>query len=37
MKLFYSPLSPYVRKCLVTARELGLLVRGELEEGMSDF
>src|SRR5204863_7550506 len=30
MKLFYSPLSPYVRKCLVAARELGLHERIEL-------
>lgn len=24
MKLYYSPLSPYVRKCMVVAQELGL-------------
>lgn len=30
MKLFHSPLSPYVRKVLVTARELGLIDRIEL-------
>ena len=30
MKLFYSAASPYVRKCLVAARELGLHERIEL-------
>ncbi|NDI22998.1 MAG: glutathione S-transferase, partial [Betaproteobacteria bacterium] len=25
MKLYFSPTSPYVRKCLVTADELGLI------------
>lgn len=30
MKIFYSPTSPYVRKCLVVARELGLSHRIEL-------
>ncbi len=30
MKLFFSPTSPYVRKCLVTAMELGLTDRIEL-------
>ena len=30
MKLFYSALSPYVRKCLVVAHELGLRERIEL-------
>jgi glutathione S-transferase len=29
MKLFHSPASPYVRKCLVAARELGLADRIE--------
>jgi len=29
MKLFYSPLSPYVRKCMVVAHELGLADRIE--------
>jgi glutathione S-transferase len=29
MKLFYSPVSPYVRKCLVAAHELGLAERIE--------
>ena len=27
MKLFFSPTSPYVRKCMVTAHELGLVDR----------
>ncbi len=31
MKLFYSPTSPFVRKCLVTAHELGLAERLELK------
>jgi glutathione S-transferase len=31
MKLFYSQTSPFVRKCLVTAHELGLAPRLELE------
>ena len=31
MKLFYSPTSPFVRKCLVAAHELGLAERLELE------
>lgn len=30
MKLYFSPTSPYVRKCLVTAHELGLSERIEL-------
>jgi glutathione S-transferase len=30
MKLYFSPTSPYVRKCLVTAHELGLAGRIEL-------
>ncbi len=30
MKLFYSPTSPYVRKCLVCAHEVGLVGRVEL-------
>jgi glutathione S-transferase len=30
MKLFYSPTSPFVRKCLVVAHELGLSQRLEL-------
>lgn len=30
MKLFFSPTSPYVRKCMVTAHELGLVGRIEL-------
>jgi hypothetical protein len=30
MKLFYSATSPFVRKCLVTAQELGLRERVEL-------
>jgi len=30
MKLFYSATSPFVRKCLVTAHELGLRERLEL-------
>jgi glutathione S-transferase len=30
MKLFYSPTSPYVRKCLVAAQELGLREKIEL-------
>ena len=30
MKLFFSPTSPYVRKCLATALELGLTDRIEL-------
>ncbi len=30
MKLFYSPLSPFVRKCLVAAHELGMRERVEL-------
>jgi glutathione S-transferase len=29
MKLFYSPTSPYVRKCLVAAQELGLRAKIE--------
>ena len=34
MKLFYSPLSPYVRKVMITAHELGLADRIEkVEEG----
>lgn len=30
MQLFFSPTSPYVRKCLVSAHELGLVSRIEL-------
>ncbi|MES2980548.1 MAG: glutathione S-transferase [Pseudomonadota bacterium] len=30
MKIYFSPFSPYVRKCLVTAHELGLSERIEL-------
>lgn len=30
MKLFFSPTSPYVRKCLVSAHELGLVERIQL-------
>ena len=30
MKIYFSPFSPYVRKCLVTAHELGLNERVEL-------
>ena len=30
MKLYFSPTSPYVRKCMVTAHELGLVDRLEL-------
>jgi glutathione S-transferase len=30
LKIFYSPMSPYVRKCLVAAHELGLRERIEL-------
>lgn len=30
MKIFFSPFSPYVRKCLVTAHELGLADRLQL-------
>ena len=30
MKLFFSPTSPYVRKCLVVAHEVGLVGRIEL-------
>ncbi len=30
MKIYFSPFSPYVRKCLVTAHELGLAERIEL-------
>ena len=30
MKIFFSPFSPYVRKCLVTAHELGLHDRVQL-------
>lgn len=30
MKIFFSPFSPYVRKCLVSAHELGLADRIEL-------
>ena len=30
MKIYFSPFSPYVRKCLVTAHELGLNERIEL-------
>lgn len=30
MKIFFSPFSPYVRKCMVTAHEMGLADRIEL-------
>ena len=30
MKIFFSPTSPYVRKCMVTAHEVGLIDRIEL-------
>jgi glutathione S-transferase len=30
MKIFFSPTSPYVRKCMVTAHEVGLVDRLEL-------
>ncbi len=33
MKLFFSPTSPYVRKCMVVAHELGLVGRIELLAG----
>jgi glutathione S-transferase len=33
MKIFFSPTSPYVRKCLVTAHEVGLIDRIELLAG----
>ncbi|MFZ2650382.1 MAG: glutathione S-transferase [Burkholderiaceae bacterium] len=33
MKLYFSPTSPYVRKCLVSAHELGLIGRIELLAG----
>ncbi len=33
MKLYFSPTSPYVRKCLVVAHELGLVGRIELIAG----
>ncbi len=33
MKLYFSPTSPYVRKCLVVAHELGLVGRIELLAG----
>ncbi|MEM9140824.1 MAG: glutathione S-transferase N-terminal domain-containing protein, partial [Pseudomonadota bacterium] len=33
MKLFHSPLSPYVRKCMIVAHELGLTDRIETVEG----
>ena len=33
MKLFYSPLSPYVRKVMIVAHELGLTDRIETVEG----
>jgi glutathione S-transferase len=35
MKLFYSPTSPFVRKCLVVAHELGLAERLELESSVA--
>ena len=35
MKLLYSPASPYVRKVMITAHELGLVERLELETGSS--
>jgi glutathione S-transferase len=31
MKIFYSPTSPFVRKCLVAAHELGLRERLQIE------
>jgi glutathione S-transferase len=33
MKMFFSPTSPYVRKCLVTAHEVGIIDRIELLAG----
>jgi glutathione S-transferase len=36
MKLFHSPLSPYVRKCMVMARELGLAERIEILVGAAN-
>lgn len=32
MKLFYSPLSPYVRKCMIVAHETGLMDKIEIIE-----
>ena len=36
MKLYYSPLSPYVRKCMVVATELGLADRIEKVTGAAN-
>ena len=36
MKIFYSPLSPYVRKCMVVAIELGLADRIEKVTGAAN-
>ncbi len=36
MKIFYSPLSPYVRKCMVVALELGLTDRIEKINGAAN-
>jgi glutathione S-transferase len=36
MKLFHSPLSPYVRKCMVIAIELGLTERLEIIAGAAN-
>ena len=33
MKLFFSPTSPYVRKCLVTATEVGVIERISFQVG----
>jgi glutathione S-transferase len=36
MKIFHSPLSPYVRKCMVIAMELGLANRIEIVPGAAN-
>jgi glutathione S-transferase len=36
MKIFHSPLSPYVRKCMVVALELGLADRIEIVAGAAN-
>lgn len=36
MKIFHSPLSPYVRKCMVVALELGLADRIEIVPGAAN-
>ncbi len=36
MKIFHSPLSPYVRKCMVVALELGLAGRIEIVPGAAN-